>query len=256
VRGGSWPIHGQPSDRHTASYGRSSDVASYARRAGCLGLASVRPLSHRRHHGDRCVLGVGVGTAASAGDPVPVAPCPRRRPSAPGHLAPDQVPKIKAGQPFLVEAAIQNTGDKAGRDTLINFVAPDCFELRQRGRPEAEPLPGVNDTAGLPPANRVVFFAPRAEPWTPVNWYLWPPLPSRRRTVRRARAEPRGQVACLPGSRRDVRDVMVMPVEGSRQAYERPEQSAGHGRSAPGWWAARWYRRVRGRVASRIAAGL
>src|SRR6266516_7434684 len=35
----------------------------------------------------------------------------------------DFVPEINLGQPFLVEAAIQNTGDKAGRDTLINFVA-------------------------------------------------------------------------------------------------------------------------------------
>jgi hypothetical protein len=165
----------------------------------------------------------------------------------PAHLAiwpPDKVPEIKATQPFLVEAAIQNTGDKAGRDTLINFVAPDCFELRQRGRPEVEPLHAGNDTAGLPPDHRVVFIAPRAEPWTPVNWYLtqhrlqylepdqcdrplpirllfdvsdsrfnsrgwrwlpsivptlefqgapvgtpWPPTPSRRRTVRWARAE-------------------------------------------------------------------
>ncbi len=191
----------------------------------------------------------------------------------PAHLAiwlPGQVPKIGPGQPLLVEAAIQNTGDKAGRDTLINFVAPDCFELHQRGRPEVEPLPAVNDTAGLPPGNRVVFSAPRAEPWTPVNWYLyqyrlqyvaadqrdqpllvrllfdvsdsrfnsrgrrwlpsivpplefqgapagapWPPLPARRRTVRWARAEPRDQVACLPGNRRDVRELMVMPADPS-----------------------------------------
>jgi hypothetical protein len=190
----------------------------------------------------------------------------------PAHLAiwpPDKVPEIKATQPFLVEAAIQNTGDKAGRDTLINFVAPDCFELRQRGRPEVEPLHAGNDTAGLPPDHRVVFIAPRAEPWTPVNWYLtqhrlqylepdqcdrplpirllfdvsdsrfnsrgwrwlpsivptlefqgapvgtpWPPTPSRRRTVRWARAEPRGRVVCLPGNRRDIRDLLVMPAEG------------------------------------------
>jgi hypothetical protein len=39
----------------------------------------------------------------------------------------------------------------------------------------------------------------------------WPPRPSRRRTMRWARAEPRGWVACLPGNRRDVRDLIVLP---------------------------------------------
>ncbi len=193
----------------------------------------------------------------------------------PAHLAiwpPGQVPKIKATQPFLVEAAIQNTGDKAGRDTLINFVVPDCFDLRQRAAPEVEPPHATNDTAGLPPDNRVVFFAPRPEPWTPVNWHLrqyrlryvadqckrplavrllftvtdsrfnsrgwrwlpsivpslesqgapvgtpWPPGPAKRRTVRWARAEPRGRVACLPGERSDVRDLIVMPAEAAPAA--------------------------------------
>ena len=86
---------------------------------------------------------------------------------------PDYVPEVNPTQPFLVEAAIQNIGDKAGGDTLINFVAPDCFALRQLGKPEAEHLSATNDTAGLPPEYRVVFAAPRAEPWTPGNWYLW-----------------------------------------------------------------------------------
>jgi len=188
----------------------------------------------------------------------------------PAHLAiwpPDEVPKIKVTQPFLVEAAIQNTGDKAGRDTLINFVAPDCFDLRQIEAPEDEPLRAGNDTVGLPPDNRVVFVAVRAEPWTPANWHMrhyrleyvadqpdqplrfrllftvsdsrfnsrgrrwlpsivpplesrgaplgapWPPVPAKRRTVRWARAEPRGRVACLPGERSDIRDVTVMPAE-------------------------------------------
>src|SRR6266508_3997459 len=61
----------------------------------------------------------------------------------PAHLAdwePNEVPEIKAAQPFLVAAAFQNTGDKAGRDTLINFVASDCFDLRQWETPENEPL--------------------------------------------------------------------------------------------------------------------
>jgi hypothetical protein len=86
---------------------------------------------------------------------------------------PDYVPEIDPTQPFLVQAAILNTGDKAGGDTLTNFVAPDCFDLRQLGRPEAEHLTSTNNTAGLPPDYRVVFAAPRAEPWTPGNWYLW-----------------------------------------------------------------------------------
>jgi len=93
----------------------------------------------------------------------------------PAHLAvwePDDVPEIKAAQPFLVEAAIQNTGDKAGGDTLINFVASDCFDLRQWEAPEVQPLHAGNATAGLPPDNRVVFFAPRAEPWAPPNWHM------------------------------------------------------------------------------------
>ena len=32
--------------------------------------------------------------------------------------------------------------------------------------------------------------------------------------MRPARAEPRGRVACLPGERSDVRDLIVVPVEG------------------------------------------
>jgi hypothetical protein len=93
----------------------------------------------------------------------------------PAHSAdwePDEVPEIKAAQPFRVAVAIQNTGDKAGSDTLINFVASDCFDLRRWEAPEDEPLRAGNATAGLPPDNQVVFFAPRAEPWAPPNWNL------------------------------------------------------------------------------------
>jgi hypothetical protein len=43
----------------------------------------------------------------------------------------------------------------------------------------------------------------------------WPPAPSRRRMIRWARAEPRGRVACLPGNRRDVRDLLVLPAGGA-----------------------------------------
>jgi hypothetical protein len=96
------------------------------------------------------------------GDPAKLAPWPA-----------DHVPEVHPTQPFLVEAAIQNTGDKAGGDTLINFAAPDCFDLYQLGKPEAQHLTAISDTAGLPPDYRVVFAAPRAEPWTPGNWYLW-----------------------------------------------------------------------------------
>jgi hypothetical protein len=85
----------------------------------------------------------------------------------------DYVPEIDPTQPFLVQTAILNRGDKAGGDTLINFVAPDCFDLHQPGNPEAKHLTSRNSTAGLPPEYRVVFAAPRAEPWTPGNWYMW-----------------------------------------------------------------------------------
>jgi hypothetical protein len=84
----------------------------------------------------------------------------------------DYVPEISSTQPFLVVAAIQNTGDKAGGDTLINFVVPDCFDLHQVEAPEVEPLRAQNGTAGLPPDNRVVFLTPRATLWTPANWHL------------------------------------------------------------------------------------
>ena len=85
----------------------------------------------------------------------------------------DHVPEIDPAQPFLVEAAILNTGDKAGGDTLVNFVAPDCFDLRELGKPEAGHLTATNYTAGLPPDYRAIFAAPRPEPWTPGNWWLW-----------------------------------------------------------------------------------
>lgn len=83
------------------------------------------------------------------------------------------MPEVQAGQPLLVDVAIQNTGDMAGGNTLINFVVPDCFELRQRRKPEEEPLVAGNDTAGLPPDNRVAFFVHRPDTWTPVNWQLY-----------------------------------------------------------------------------------
>jgi len=200
----------------------------------------------------------------------------------PAHLTvwpPDEVPEIRPGQPLLVEAAIQNTGDKAGRDALINFVAPDCFDLRQYPAPEVQLRHAGNDTVGLPPDHRVVFFAVRAEPWTPANWHMrhyrlqyvadqpdqplrlrllftvsdsrfnsrgrrwlpsivpplesrgaplgapWPPVPAKRPTVRWARAEPRGRVACLPGERSDARDLIVMPAE--REAVATVTQSRG-----------------------------
>jgi hypothetical protein len=198
------------------------------------------------------------------GDPAKSAPWPA-----------DYVPEVDPTRPLLVEAAIQNTGDKAGGDTLANFVVPDCFDLRDHTRPEAEHLTAINDTAGLPPEYRVVFAAPRPEPWTPGNWYLWkyrlqystakpcdrpirvrllfdvsdsrfnsrgrrwlpsllpplelqgasagmpwPPRPMRRRW-RRARAEPPSRVVCAPGDRRDIRDLIVMPVSKER-AEARP----------------------------------
>jgi hypothetical protein len=210
----------------------------------------------------------------------------------PAHLttwAPDHVPEIKGTQPFLVEAAIQNTGDKAGRDTLINFVVPDCFDLRQRPAPEVEPLHAGNETAGLPPDIRVVFFAPRPGLWTPANWHLlqyqlqyvadqcaqplrvrllfrvsdsrfngrgrrllpsmvpllenrdapvgtpWPPAPAKHRRVRWVRAQPHDRVACLPGERSDVRDLIVMPAERAPVAAATRSRGWGGWRLLPHW---------------------
>lgn len=93
----------------------------------------------------------------------------------PTHLADwpaDHVPEISSTQSFLIAAAIQNTGDKAGGDTLINFVVPDCFDLHQVEAPQVEPIRAGNETAGLLPDNRVVFLTPRATLWTPANWHL------------------------------------------------------------------------------------
>jgi len=85
---------------------------------------------------------------------------------------PDYVPEVSPAQAFLVEVAIQNTGDKASSGTLLNFVVPTCFDLRQDSKPEAKPYVAKNDTAGLPPENDVVFFAPQVELWTPGNWFF------------------------------------------------------------------------------------
>ena len=65
-----------------------------------------------------------------------------------------------------------DAGDKAGHDTLINFVASDRFDLHQVETPDGKPAPSGNATAGLPPDTRVVFFAPRAAPWAPPNWQM------------------------------------------------------------------------------------
>jgi len=83
------------------------------------------------------------------------------------------VPEIDPTQPFLVEAAIQNTGDKAGGDTLVNFVAPDCFDLSQPSKSEARHLTATHNTAGLPPEYRVVFTDNRPEPWTRLSRVPW-----------------------------------------------------------------------------------
>jgi hypothetical protein len=198
------------------------------------------------------------------------------------------VPEIDPTQPFLVEAAIQNTGDQAGGDTLVNFVAPDCFDLSQPSKSEARHLTATHNTVGLPPEYRVVFTDNRPEPWTPGNWYMWqyrlqystaqpcdrplrirllfnvsdsrfnsrgrrwlpsrvpplephgapvetpwPPTRSSRRIMRQARAEPRGRVACLPGERSDVRDLIVLPAQGGHTSVPGPAEEQPLNRSDP-----------------------
>jgi hypothetical protein len=67
------------------------------------------------------------------------------------------VPEIGWGQMFLVETAIQNVGDAAGKDTLVNFVVPACIELSSYEKPDVKPSVAVGDkTAGLPPTYAVV----------------------------------------------------------------------------------------------------
>jgi hypothetical protein len=187
-------------------------------------------------------------------------------PSNMGSWPPDHVPQVKPGQAFFVQVAVLNVGDRASEDALVNFVVPDCFDLRKHFDPEAKPSRAGNPTAGLAPEHRVAYFDPRLEPWTPGNWFAynyrliysaaggperplrtrllfdisdsrfnrtgrrwlpsflpphelghapagepWPPR-SRGLRLRWVRAAPHGRVACSRGSRRDIRDVMVLPT--------------------------------------------
>src|SRR5690348_3507939 len=64
---------------------------------------------------------------------------------------PNRIPKLQRGHLYAVEAAIQNVGDIAGDDGLINFVVPDCFELILPSNPDSKPAVSTNETAGIPP---------------------------------------------------------------------------------------------------------
>src|SRR6266511_2055583 len=151
---------------------------------------------------------------------------------------PVEVPEIRPGQPLLVEAAILNTGDKAGRDALINFVAPDCFDVRQCDAPAVEPhhalrlrlLFTVSDSRFNSRGRRLLpsIVPPLESRGAPLG-APWPPAPAKRRTVRWARAEPRGRVACLPGERSDVRDLIVLPAD------EGPAAAVTRSRGWRGW---------------------
>lgn len=83
---------------------------------------------------------------------------------------PALVPDVEHGQEILVEAAIMNVGDKAGSDTLLNFVTPDVVELTDFNNPTARPLRSTNGIVGIPDDYRVCFFPSQAHPWTPGNW--------------------------------------------------------------------------------------
>jgi hypothetical protein len=85
----------------------------------------------------------------------------------------DYVPEIQPDQSVLVEAAIKNVGDRAGQSLLVNFVVPDCYDLRKYGEPEITARVSANGTAGLPPHHRVRFMAPGDQSWTPGNWLMY-----------------------------------------------------------------------------------
>lgn len=82
----------------------------------------------------------------------------------------DEVPEVKADQKILIEAAIQNVGDRPGEEGLINFVVPDILRLTSAGNPDRKMVVATNMTAGQPPDYRVNFFDPKTGPWSPGDW--------------------------------------------------------------------------------------
>jgi hypothetical protein len=111
----------------------------------------------------------------------------RRRPEArflwrfspdanPAYLAawpPDHVPKVTAGSRswWTWRSRTPATRQAATHSSTSWFpTASSCASAGSRRR---SPWSPQNDTAGLPPDNRVLFFAPRPDPWTPVNWFLY-----------------------------------------------------------------------------------
>jgi hypothetical protein len=82
----------------------------------------------------------------------------------------DEVPKVGASQKILIEAAIQNVGDRPGEDGLINFAVPDMLQLTSVNDPDRKMIVSNDATAGLPPDHRVNFFAPTTGPWSPGDW--------------------------------------------------------------------------------------
>jgi hypothetical protein len=82
----------------------------------------------------------------------------------------NDVPEVKASQKILIEAAIQNVGDRPGEGGLINFVVPDMLRLTSVNNPDRKMTVSNDVTAGLPPDYRVNFFAPTTGPWSPGDW--------------------------------------------------------------------------------------
>jgi hypothetical protein len=81
---------------------------------------------------------------------------------------------IQPGQRYEVSVGIQNIGDRAPENALINFVVPDCLTLENANSPEQRAAPSENETAGMAPLHRVLFLTPSLpSSWTPGNFFLY-----------------------------------------------------------------------------------
>jgi hypothetical protein len=87
---------------------------------------------------------------------------------------PDCVKSIVAGQPYEIRIGIQNVGDKAPENALLNFVVPDCLTLENANSPAQATIASTDTTTGIPPLNRVLFLTPALpSSWTPGNFFLY-----------------------------------------------------------------------------------
>jgi hypothetical protein len=199
---------------------------------------------------------------------------PNEDPSELSIWLPEYVPEISRNRPVVIEAAVQNVGDRPADDGLMNFVVPNCFELCIRNESPTRAIAAIHITAGLPPEHRILYRDQQMGSWAPGIWtarqYLvkytatdaateplrvrllftvaadrfnaagfrwlpsivrpiepvfasagtqWPPRADGRIWVRLfkgrirwIRVMPRGRIACSPGNREDVRDLIVLPL--------------------------------------------